>query len=247
MAAGDILLAWDATGEHVFETGVDHCVLYPTINTDSSTVADTYATGGVAWSGITGVNESPSGADFTKLYADNIKYLNLQSAEEFGATIEAYTYPDEWQACDGSASYGGLKGLNIGQQKRGMFGLCYRTKIGDDVEGQDAGYKLHLIYGCQAAVSGRQYQTVNESPSAITFSWEVQTTPIAVPDQSGTSYNPTSIITIDSRNFKTGQAKTNLTNLEKLLYGTQGQTSSADVDPVLPTPAKVLAVLSATE
>lgn len=242
------LLEWDKTGEHVFETGVDHCVLYDTIVTDESTKDDYYATNGVAWSGITGVNENPSGADFTKLYADNIKYLNLQSAEEFGATIEAYTYPDEWAECDGSANYGTQKGVMLGQQKRKMFGLCYRTKVGNDSEGQDAGYKLHLIYGCQAAVSGRQYQTVNESPSAITFSWEIQTTPVNVPKITGSDveYNATSIITIDSTRFTSDQAKDNLADLEAILYGTKGTTSADDVPAKLPTPAKVMAILNAT-
>ena len=195
-------IKWDETGKRFYETGVDHAVLYP-IDAQGA-----YSKG-VAWNGITGITESPSGADANPLYADNIKYLNLIAAEDFGATIEAYTYPDEWAACDGSAEI--ASGVMIGQQRRKTFGLCHRTKLGNDVDGQDHGYKLHLIYGALAAPSERGYQTINDSPEAITFSWSVTTTPVDVP-----GFKPTAILTIDST--KTDAAK--LAVLEAILYGT---------------------------
>ena len=176
-------LTWDNAGERYYETGVKQGVLYP-IQSDGK-----YSLG-VAWNGLTAVTESPSGAEATALYADDIKYLNLISNEEFGATIEAYTYPDEFAECDGSAAL--ADGVMLGQQKRKTFGLCYKTTVGNDVDGNDYGYKLHLIYGCLAAPSEKAYATINDSPEAITFSWEVSTTPVTDKAAHGRSYNPTS-------------------------------------------------------
>ena len=190
-------IVWDKTGERFYETGVKYGVLYiPTNGVYSK---------GVAWNGLTAVTESPSGAEATPLYADDTKYLNLMSNEEFGATIEAYTYPDEFAECDGSASI--ATGVMIGQQSRKTFGLCYRTTLGNDTDGNDHGYKLHLIYGALAAPSEKGYSTINDSPEAITFSWEVTTTPVSV-----TGFKPTASITIDST--KADPAK--LTALEKI-------------------------------
>ena len=166
-------LVWDEVGKRFYETGVSQCVLYP------MTEGNTYGTG-VAWNGITSVSESPSGAEPTALYADNIKYLNLVSAEDFSATIEAYTYPDEWAACDGSAEI--ADGVTIGQQTRKGFGLCYKTILGNDTESNEYGYKLHIIYGGMAAPSEKSYASVNDSPEAITLSWSITTTPVSVPD-----------------------------------------------------------------
>lgn len=213
-------IVWDKTGERLYETGVDHGVLYP--------VNETGAYGaGVAWNGLTQVNETPSGAEPTALYADNIKYLNLMSAEEFGATIEAYTYPDEFAVCDGSAEP--TKGVIIGQQPRKLFGLAYRTKIGNDVKGEDFGYKLHLIYNALAQPSEKGYQTINDSPEAITFSWEVSTTPVEVE-----GFKPTATLIIDST--KVDHDK--LAALEAILYGDE------NTDPRLPLPAEVISKLS---
>ena len=215
-------LVWDQTGERLYETGVDRGVLY---------VFDNGAYGaGVAWNGLTNVSEKPSGAEATALYADNIKYLNLISNEEFGATIEAYTYPDEFAQCDGSASI--ATGVVVGQQKRKTFGFSYRTRVGNDTDGNDFGYKIHLIYGCMAAPTEKGYATVNDSPEAITFSWEITTTPIEV-----TGYRPTACITIDSTKVN-DSAK--MTALEAMLYGT---TESA---PTLPTIAQLLTIFGTT-
>ena len=214
-------LTWDNTGERIFETGVKQGVLYP-IQSDGK------YTKGVAWNGLTAVTESPSGAEATALYADDIKYLNLLSNEEFGATIEAYTYPDEFAECDGSAEL--ATGVMIGQQKRKTFGLCYRTTIGNDVEGNDYGYKLHLVYGCLAAPSEKGYSTINDNPDAITFSWEVSTTPVNVE-----GFKPTSQITIDS----TKAEPTKLAALEAVLYG--GEATEAK----LPLPDEVAALMTA--
>lgn len=213
-------LTWDNTGERIFETGIKQGVLYP-IQSDGR-----YSKG-VAWNGLTAVTESPSGAEATPLYADDIKYLNLLSNEEFGATIEAYTYPDEFAECDGSAEL--ATGVMIGQQKRKVFGLCYRTAIGNDVDGNDHGYKLHLIYGCLAAPSEKAYSTINDSPEAITFSWEVTTTPVNVE-----GFKPTSQITIDS----TKADPTKLAALEAILYG------SAEIDAKLPLPDEVATTMA---
>ena len=216
-------LTWDKTGERYYETGVKQGVLYPI-------QADGRYSKGVAWNGLISVTESPSGAEATPLYADDIKYLNLISNEEFGATIEAYTYPDEFYECDGSASL--ADGVMIGQQKRKTFGLCYRTTVGNDVDGNDYGYKLHLIYGCLAAPSEKGYNTINDSPEAITFSWEISTTPVSVK-----GFKPTSQITIDSTKIAEGK-KAKLTELEDILYGKDGDGGST-TGPRLPLPDEV--------
>lgn len=214
-------LEWDKTGQRVYETGCDHGVLFPMKNNVYSK--------GVAWNGLVSVTESPSGAESSSQYADNIKYLNLVSAEDFGATIEAFTYPDEWAECDGSAEV--APGVMIGQQNRGVFGLSYRTKVGNDTSGQDYGYKIHLIYGGQASPSEKGYQTVNDSPEAITFSWEVTTTPVNVE-----GFRPTASLTIDST--KTDAAK--LKALEDIIYGTDSAESR------LPLPDEVIELMKDT-
>lgn len=198
-------LVWDQTGERLYETGVKMGVLYPV------DAQGTY-TKGVAWNGLTAITESPSGAEATALYADDIKYLNLVSAEEFGGTIEAYMSPVEFDECDGSASL--VDGVVIGQQARKTFGLCYRTTLGNDVDGNDHGYKLHLIYGALAAPSEKAYATINDSPEAITLSWEFTTTPVNV-----TGFKPTACITIDSTKCDAGK----LTDLEAILYGSDSE------------------------
>lgn len=213
-------IIWDNTGERLYETGVRNGVLYP-IQQDG-----TYSKG-VAWNGLISVTESPSGAEATPLYADDIKYLNLISAEEFGATIEAYTYPDEFAECDGSASI--ATGVNIGQQPRKTFGMCYRTVVGNDVENDNYGYKLHFVYGALAAPSEKAFSTINDSPEAITFSWEVSTTPVNV-----TGFKPTASLTIDST--KVDSAK--LAALEAILYG--GETDEAR----LPLPDEIATLMS---
>lgn len=216
-------LTWDNTGERYYETGVKQGVLYP-IQANG-----TYSKG-VAWNGLTAVTESPSGAEATALYADDIKYLNLISNEEFSATIEAYTYPDEFAECDGSAAL--TTGVMLGQQKRKTFGLCYKTTVGNDVDGNDYGYKLHLIYGCLAAPSEKAYATINDSPEAITFSWEVSTTPVKV-----AGFKPTSQITIDSTKI-TEDKKAKLASLEDILYGKDGDDTE-NSGPRLPLPDEI--------
>lgn len=213
-------IVWDKTGERFYETGVKKGVLYP------QGPGGTYPKG-VAWNGLTAVTESPSGGEATPLYADDIKYLNLISAEEFGATIEAYTYPDEFAQCDGSAEI--ATGVMIGQQSRKPFGLSYVTTLGNDVDGNDYGYKLHIIYGALASPSEKGYATINDSPEAITFSWEITTTPVNV-----TGYKPTACITIDS----TKADPTKLAALEEILYGTDG------VDPRLPLPDEIITLMT---
>ena len=221
-------LVWDQTGERYYETGVKQGVLYP------QATGGTYPKG-VAWNGLTAVTESPSGAETTALYADDIKYLNLISAEEFGATIEAYTYPDEFAQCDGSATL--ATGVSIGQQSRKAFGLCYRTTLGNDVDGNDFGYKLHIIYNALAAPSEKAYATINDSPEAITFSWEVTTTPVNVP-----GFKPTASITIDS----TKADKSKLASLEEILYGKDAPSSGGEgTDPRLPLPDEIATLMSA--
>ena len=274
------ILEWDKTSERLFETGTKKGVLYLYDGTKTGTGEHVYSPG-VAWNGLTGVTESPSGAEATALYADDIKYLNLYSAEELGATINAYTYPDEFAVCDGSAgvvilaeafsttktyavgdrvSYNGanyncktaietagawdatkwnleatVTPMMIGQQARKTFGLCYRTALGNDTDGQDHGYKLHLLYGCKASPSERSYETINDSPSAITFSWTITTTPVNC-TVNGVTYKPTALITIDS----TKCTSTGLTALETALYGSQS------TDPYLPLPNEVYTLLAST-
>lgn len=216
-------LEWDKTGERFYETGTDKGVLYPT--TDGGGYDK-----GVPWNGLTAVTESPSGAEATALYADNTKYLSLMSVEEFGATLEAYTYPDEFAECDGSASI--AKGVVIGQQERKSFGLCYRTKVGNDIEGDDLGYKIHIVYGVKASPSEKSYATINDSPEAVTFSWELTTTPVNV-----AGFKPTASLTIDS----TKANPTDLASLEKILYGDESN------DPRLPLPDEIATIMSTTE
>lgn len=216
-------LVWDETGKRFYETGVKMGVLYV------QGTGGTYGTG-VAWNGLTAVTESPSGAEANPMYADDIKYLNLFSAEEFGATIEAYTYPEEFEQCDGSASL--VAGVTIGQQERKQFGFCYRTSLGNDTDGNDHGYKLHIVYGCKASPSEKAYATVNDSPEAITFSWEVTTTPVNV-----TGAKPTATITIDSTKVDQGK----LTALENILYGSS--TAAAR----LPLPDEIKTIMAPEE
>ena len=217
-------LVWDKTGERRIETGVDHCALYVY---DPST--KTYGNG-VAWNGITAISEKPEGAEATDLYADNILYLSLLSAEKLKGTIEAYTYPDEFEACDGSAEL--AKGVKIGQQDRVAFGLVYRTKIGDDVAGQDRGYKLHVLYGCKASPSEKGYKTVNDSPEAISFSWEISTTPVNV-----SGAKPTSLLTISSLDVDPTKLKT----LEAKLFGADAQGGQQAAEPKLLLPDEIKA------
>lgn len=212
-------LVWDQTGQRLYETGVKMGVLYV------QDASGAYPKG-VAWNGLTAVTESPSGAEATPLYADDIKYLNLMSAEEFGATIEAYTYPEEFAECDGSASI--ATGVFIGQQARKTFGLCYRTTVGNDVKNNDYGYKLHLIYGALAAPSEKGYATINDSPEAITFSWEVTTTPVAVE-----GFKPTASVTIDSTKVDAEK----LAALEAVLYGSESEEAR------LPLPAEIMTLM----
>ena len=218
-------IEWDKTGERFFETGVDRGVFYPRGS------GGTY-TGGVAWNGLTAVTESPSGAETTKHYADNIAYLSLTSAEEFGATIEAFTWPDEFEAVDGLGEL--ASGITIGQQTRKVFGFSYRTKVGNDVDGEDHGYKLHLLYGCKASPSEKAYATISDSTEPLTFSWELTTEPIIVGTINNIEYRPTSILTVDS----TRVDQSDLTALETLLYGGEG----AGADAQLPLPAAVYAL-----
>ncbi len=276
-------LVWDRTGEHLYETGVQHGVLYPY---DKSATADKVYGPGVVWNGLSSVSETPSGGDENKIYADNIKYLSLRGLEEFGGTIEAYTYPDEWAECDGSATP--VTGLSIGQQARKMFGFCFRTEVGNDVKGDAYGYKLHLIYGCTASPSERSYETINDSPEAITFSWEISTTSVAVGTINNVEYRPTSSLIIDASKLISDQGvkDAKLVALENALYGVDAEKFSTtkayakgdycthtestvtktyqaknaitagswdatkwdevDAGPYLPSPAAVVAMLSAS-
>lgn len=224
-------LVWDASGSRYFETGVSHGVLYPQ-------KSDGTYDNGVAWNGLTSVSESPDGAEPNDLYADNIKYASLRSAETFGATIEAYTFPDEFYECDGSAPVG-TGGVYVGQQSRRPFGFCYRTEVGSDTLAfdSDEGYKLHIIYNATVSPSDRSYETVNDSPDAITLSWEMTTTPVNV-TLTGHTLKPTSTITIDTTKLD-AKGKTNLATLEAMLYG------SDNAEPTLPDPSTVLATMTA--
>ena len=212
-------IVWDESGKRTYETGVRNGVLYLQDEQGAYTK-------GVAWNGLTAVTESPSGAEPTALYADDMKYLELFSAEEFGATIEAYTYPAEFEKCDGSASLGA--GVTIGQQDRATFGLCYRTVLGNDVKGSEFGYKLHLIYGAKAKPSEKGYQTINDSPEAITFSWELSTTPVNV-----AGFKPTACVTIDSTKIDADK----LAQIEALLYGGASQEAK------LPLPDEIAGIV----
>ena len=213
-------LIWDATGEKRYETGVNQGVLY--VMDENGAYPK-----GVVWNGLTAVTESPSGAEATPLYADDIKYLNLMSAEEFGASIEAYTYPDEFMECDGSAIL--LEGAYIGQQPRKTFGMCYRTTLGNDIQNDSYGYKLHMIYGALASPSEKAYATINDSPEAITFSWEVTTTPVPV-----TGFKPTASLVVDSTKVSTEQ----MAALEAVLYG------SESAEARLPLPDEIKTILT---
>lgn len=215
-------IEWDETGKKLYETGSKQAVLYP------QNVDGTYGDG-VAWSGLTGVDESPSGADATDLWADDIKYLSIRSAEEFGFTIKAYMYPDEFGACDGTASP--ATGMTVFQQSRKGFGLCYRTTVGNDAAYNDYGYKLHLIYGATCSPSSRSYSTINDSPSAIEFSWECKTTPVAVP-----GYKNTAEIVLDSTKI----ASAKMAQIESILYGTAGTPGTK---PRLPMPSELIEIL----
>ena len=214
-------IVWDQTGDRKYETGVDRGVLYPIDKEGKYNL-------GVAWNGLTGITENPSGAEPNPLYADNLKYLELMSVEEFGCTIEAYTYPDEFSVCDGTAEL--MPGIEVGQQTRTGFGLAYRTVVGNDVEYEDFGYKLHLIYGGKASPSSKAYQTINDSPDAIQFSWEVSTTAVPVKD-----HKPTASLILDSTKLK----KEAMEAVEKILYG------SETVEPRLPLPDEVLTIIAA--
>lgn len=212
-------LSWDNVGERLFETGVKKGVVYPMVSGNYTT--------GVAWNGLTAVNENPSGAEPTALYADNIKYLNIMSAEEYAATIEAFTYPNEFAVCDGSAEI--ATGVAIRQQKRTPFGFSYVTLIGNDTDDTDLGYKIHLVYNAMAKPTDRSYGTVNETPDAVTFSWEISTTPVPVP-----GHKPTATVTIDSTKANAAE----LAALEAILYGTESE------DPRLPLPSELLTIFS---
>ena len=218
-------LVWDEAGKHIYETGVSKGVLYVMSNTPG-----TYEKG-VAWNGLSSVSESPTGAEVSAIYADNIKYLNLISREEFEGSIEAYTYPDEFMACDGSASPEDAKGIIVGQQDRKTFAFCYQTKIGNDLN-PEAGYKIHIIYGALASPSERSYETVNDSPEAMTFSWDITTTPVA-----DTGFKPTAHVELDSTKIE----KTKLEKIEAKLYGTDEPSG----EPTLLMPDDIIGMLKA--
>ena len=219
-------LKWDQTGERFYETGVKNGVLY------IQETGGVYPKG-VAWNGLSAVNESPSGAEASAIYADDMKYLNLYSAEEFAATIEAYTYPDEFAECDGSAQL--VEGVTVGQQARKTFGMCYKTTLGNDIEANKYGYKLHIIYGAKAAPSEKAYATINDSPEAITFSWEVSTTPVSVE-----GFEPTASLTIDS----TKADPVKLKALEDILFGTDAEPAGENPGPRLPLPDEIKTLMT---
>ncbi len=231
-------LVWDQTGERFYETGVDHVVLYP-INQSNAYKP------GVAWNGVTSIAENPSGAEPTKLYADNIQYLTMISVEEYGLTLGCYTYPDEFDACNGVAALGdSTVGAKAGQQERKKFGLVYRTKVGNDTQGQDAGYKLHLVYGCSAKPSSRTHNTVNNSPEAGELSFEITSDPVIASTDTSEKLKPLCYIEIDSRDFVSNDEKALLAALELKLFG-DPEAASADVGiPELPSPATVRSMLT---
>ena len=218
-------LVWDEAGKHIYETGVSKGVLYVMSNTPG-----TYEKG-VAWNGLSSVSESPTGAEVSAIYADNVKYLNLMSREEFEGSIEAYTYPDEFMACDGSASPEDAKGFVVGQQDRKTFAFCYQTKVGNDLN-PEAGYKIHIIYGALASPSERSYETVNDSPEAMTFSWDITTTPVAV-----TGFKPTAHVELDSTKIDASK----LAKIEAKLYGTDEPSG----EPTLLMPDEIIGMLKA--
>lgn len=231
---------WDQIGEHLYEAGCDHGVLYPQKN-------GTYPKG-VAWNGLTEVAERPSGAEDNPQYADNIKYLNIKSAEDFGATINCFYYPDEWCECNGEAEL--VAGVTLGQQRRNTFGLSYRTKIGNDTDGEDHGYKIHLVYGGSATPSEKTYSTINDNPEVATFSYEITTTPVDVPgkDKDGNPFKPTALIVIDSRKVDAEKLKA----IEDILYGVDevkdpdtSDITTPGTEPRLPLPAELIQILAA--
>lgn len=228
------LLKWDQTGEKEYETGVDHGVLY--------LFNDGEYKNGVVWNGLISVTEQPSGAEETKFYADNIPYLSLRSAEEFGASLECYMYPEEWKACNGESELS--PGVVIGQQRRQKFGLVYRTKKGNDADGEDYAFKYHLIYGCTTSPAERTYESVNDSPSAITFTFDISTTPVDISgkDDTGKPFKPVSILTVDSSKC----SKEKIEALEAILFGDDGDgDSSAKVEPRLPLPDEIKTIMAA--
>lgn len=228
-------LNWDAAGTREFETGVDRGVLFPY---NSEKQDDTNYYNGVAWNGLTTVTQTPSGAEANDIYADNMKYLSLRSAEQFGGTIEAYTYPDEFAECDGSAEI--VTGVFASQQARKKFGFSYRTRVGNDEKGDDYGYKIHLIYGGTVNPSEKSYQTVNDSPEAITFSWELSTEPVQVGKINNVEYRPIAHLEIDTTKLTTEAQKTALANFEQILYGTPADQGNAAKAPYMPLPADVI-------
>lgn len=231
------LLKWDQIGEHNFEAGVDHGVLYQYNKSDNS------FGNGVAWNGLTTVTESPSGAEANDQYADNIKYLSLRSAENFGGTIEAFTYPDEFEQNDGTATP--VKGVKVTQQNRKAFGFSYRTLLGNDVDGTDAGYQLHLVYMATANPSEKSRTTINDSPEAATLSWEFTTTPVEVGTIGGVTYKPTAHLVVKSTDFETEAEKATLAAFEEVIYGKAASGSDPEVAPRLPLPAEVIGLLGA--
>lgn len=224
-------ISWDGAGERLYETGVDRGVVFPY---NSTAQHDTNYFDGVAWNGLTTVTQSPSGAEANDIYADNMKYLSLRSAEQFGATIEAYTYPPEFAECDGSAEV--ATGVFASQQARKKFGFSYRTRIGNDEDGDAHGYKIHLVYGGTVNPSEKSYQTVNDSPEAITFSWELSTEPVQVGKIGGTEYRPIAHLEIDS----TKADEDALAAFEQILYGTAASGNASEVKPYMPLPADVI-------
>lgn len=231
-------LSWDGSGDRLYETGVDHVVLYPINNSNEYTP-------GVAWNGVTSIAENPSGAEPTKLYADNIQYLTMYSLEEYGLTVGCYTYPDEFDACNGIASLGdSVVGAIAGQQARAKFGLCYRTRIGNDTKGDSYGYKLHLVYGCSAKPSSKTHNTVNNSPEAEQMSFEITSDPIVASTSSSEKLRPLCYIEIDSTKFTTVDQQALLAALEKKLYGDPEASSQSSGIPYLPLPSEVRTTLT---